>query len=83
MLPVVIALLAIFQLMAWWINARASSGTYDAWLGFLNHPAWSPPLGWWPWTTLAVVGVTVLVGVAVQELIRALSNDQRGIALES
>jgi hypothetical protein len=64
LLAAVVALIAVFQLYAWWINARQSAGEpHSFW--FLSHPLWSPPLGWWPWTALAVVGAGLLAGAAI------------------
>lgn len=53
--------IAAFQLVAWWINARASAGRPDA-IFFQHHPPWSPPLGWWPWTAAAAAGTLLLAG---------------------
>ncbi len=63
-----VAVIAIagFQLFAWWINARDWASEPDA-LWFLSHPHWSPPLGWGPWTAMALIGAALLVGFAVGE----------------
>jgi Predicted membrane protein (DUF2142) len=55
---------AAFQLVAWWINARASAGRPHA-LFFQHHALWSPPLGWLPWTAAAAAGTLLLAGVGV------------------
>ena len=71
---VIVGSIAVFQLFAWDIAARAAAGEpHSIW--FLNHPAWSPPGGWWVWTTLSVVGTAALVIAAAGS--RAAPNSAR------
>jgi hypothetical protein len=67
LLAAAIAVMALLQLGAWWINARHWAGGRHA-LWFLGHPTWSPPLGWWPWTSMALVGTAALLGAATVQL---------------
>ncbi len=66
--------IAVFQMTAWWINARTAAGEPRA-FWFLGHPAWSPPLGWWPWTALTLAGTLVLLGAAIRQLGRVVDTD--------
>jgi hypothetical protein len=53
------------QIVAWWIDARAMSGAH----GFLpSSGSWAPPLGWWPWLALAVLGCACLAITAAGPL---------------
>jgi hypothetical protein len=61
----VISGIAVLQLCAWWVNARASAGRPGA-IWFLGHASWAPPLGWWPWLAAAAVGSILLGGAAVR-----------------
>jgi hypothetical protein len=61
-----IAGVAGFQLFAWWINARDWAGEPNA-LWFLSHAHWRPPLGWLPWTAMAVSGTVLLVAFAFND----------------
>lgn len=51
---------ALFQLIAWWINAHhyAPSGL------LAGAGPWSPPLGWRLWLVVAIVGAAALVSTA-------------------
>jgi uncharacterized membrane protein YjdF len=56
----VVAIIAGFQLLAWWIAASNAAGEpHTFW--FFTHPTWSPPIGWWPWALLAILGSTALL----------------------
>lgn len=61
-----LAVVAGFQLFAWWINAADSAGRPYA-ISFLSHPLWSPPLGCGPWTAIAIIGAGLLFAVGVCE----------------
>ena len=67
--PSAAACLAItggLQLVAWWTAASHAAGNPSK-LWFMNHATWSPPLGWWPWTTLAALAtIMLLIGAAAQ-----------------
>ena len=64
-------ILAAIQLLAWWTASMNAAGKpHTTW--FLSRPAWSPPIGWWPWTLLAVVGTAALVAAAVLEAVGGL-----------
>lgn len=54
--------IAVFQLAAWWINARHWAASSNP---LLLHAAWSPPLGWWPWLLAAVGGALCLAASTV------------------
>ncbi len=56
------------QLYAWWLSARAASGS-SAVPGFWSHAAWSPLLGWAPWLVLAALGAIALVSFALGEAV--------------
>ena len=49
------------QLVAWWTNARRFAVGMRGPRWFLPSAEWSPPLGWWPWLVLAIVGVCLLI----------------------
>jgi hypothetical protein len=66
----VIAFTAAFQVVAWWVNARASAGT-DAAVRFYDGALWTPPLGWGLWIALVLVGALLLVGIGVMDVIHA------------
>ena len=68
-LSAAIALMAIFQAYAWWFNGRATAGAPGA-IRFYAHAIWSPPLGWLPWTAMAVLGTAALLGFAATEALR-------------
>ncbi len=55
-----VAFAGLFQLVAWWINARDSAGAPHSLL-FFDHAVWSPPLGWGPWVALAALGAAALL----------------------
>jgi hypothetical protein len=40
----------LFQLWAWWVNARFSAG------GSWSLSGWAPLWGWWPWVLVAAAG---------------------------
>jgi hypothetical protein len=66
--PAVFAIAAVVQLIGWWSSARRFAvGPDGGWL-FLDDAKWSPPLGWWPWTVLAVIAVTAYCAVAAASL---------------
>lgn len=53
------------HLVAWLTSAyRQSVGTRGP-LFFFSDPAWSPPLGWWPWTMVAAAGAGLVAAMAV------------------
>jgi ABC-type multidrug transport system fused ATPase/permease subunit len=61
--PAVLALIASFQLFAWDVAARNAAGTpHSVW--FISHASWHPPLGWWPWASLAILGTAALLAAA-------------------
>ena len=65
----VVAIMAGFQLLAWWIAASNAAGEpHTFW--FFTHPAWSPPIGWWPWALLAILGSTALLTSAAWQPLR-------------
>ena len=71
--PVVLVdVVAVFQLFAWDVAARAAAGEPRAIWFLLTHPVWSPPGGWSVWTTLSVLGTAALVIAASGSL--ALTN---------
>lgn len=43
---------ALFQLVAWYDNARQFALTGAGWR-FISHADWVPPLGWWTWVAVA------------------------------
>lgn len=52
------------QFAAYWLNARRYAvGTHGPFL-FPGHSVWRPPLGWLPWTVLALAGA-ILMAVSV------------------
>jgi hypothetical protein len=55
-----IAVMAGFQLFAWFINARDWAQEPNS-VWFLADPRWSPPLSWLPWTIIAIGGFALLV----------------------
>jgi uncharacterized membrane protein YjdF len=63
---VAIAVVAGFQLFAWWINARDWAGKPNA-VWFLSGPQWSPPQGWLPWTIAALLGTAMLLAISARE----------------
>ncbi len=63
---VAVVLVACYELMAWWINARASAGEPTV-VWFLRSPHWNPPRGWIPWVIAAIGGTLVLIGFAISE----------------
>jgi Predicted membrane protein (DUF2142) len=65
--PIAIAAIGIFQFAAWWINADHWSGTSAAGL-VLDRATWTPPLGWWPWLTVAAIGTVALLMAAAEQL---------------
>jgi hypothetical protein len=62
-LPLVLVPAAAVQLIAWWTNARRGAVGIFGPRMFFRSPAWSPPLGWYPWLFLAVAG-SALIGAA-------------------
>ena len=65
----VIAIVAGFQLFAWWINARDWAGEPNA-IWFPSNPQWVPPLGWLVWTAAAIVGAALLLALAISDAAR-------------
>jgi hypothetical protein len=59
----IISAIALFQLAAWWINADHWANTSASGL-IAQHARWSPPLGWSPWLTLAILGALALLASA-------------------
>ncbi len=58
------------QAVAWWWNARRGALGIDGSLLFAPDAHWSPPLGWWPWITLALLGSLALAGSGLARLRR-------------
>lgn len=56
--------LAGVQLYAWWHDASTFAGHPNTAL-FWQHAAYRPPLGWLPWTVLALGGTLALLSVAL------------------
>jgi hypothetical protein len=52
----------VFQLYAFWFNARTNAAPGGA-VRFFSAGAWAPPLGWIPWLAAGVLGA-VLVAVS-------------------
>ncbi len=69
-----VTVVALLQLVAWWVNAAAAAGRSRT--SFFPHDAvWSPPLGWGPWLALAVIGCLLLaVGAWIAGLLDAGMN---------
>ncbi|MBV9311875.1 MAG: DUF2142 domain-containing protein [Solirubrobacterales bacterium] len=65
-----IALIGCYELMAWWVNARAAAGKPTV-FWFLHAPYWAPPSGWVPWAATATVGAIVLLAGAQVEWVAA------------
>ena len=65
LLGAAVVVIGLFQLFAWWIDARYWAGRPNA-FWFLGHPAWQPPGGWWPWLAMAVLGTGALLALAVR-----------------
>jgi Predicted membrane protein (DUF2142) len=61
-----IVLIAGFQAYAWWYDASNVAGAPRG-LRFYAHAAWSPPLGWLPWTAVAALGTLALLAFAATE----------------
>jgi hypothetical protein len=61
-LKLAVAGIAVFQLIAWWINAHHWAATSSL---VLTHARWQPPLGWWPWLVAAASGAASLVASAL------------------
>jgi hypothetical protein len=75
---IAIGAVAVLQLAAWWVSARAAAGAHDSdW--FLAHATWKPPLGWWPWTAAAVLGS---VSLATPSVLKAWSAVRLMYAVE-
>ena len=55
-------IIGAIQLMAWWRDARASSGS-DHWFRFFDFAHWTPPAGWGFWIAVALVAAGALAGV--------------------
>ena len=73
---------ATFQLIAWWVAAsHAASSAATFW--FVNHATWTPPLGWWPWTVVAVTATLGTAGCATILIVRQRRSvgEQRAVAL--
>jgi hypothetical protein len=68
----VLAVVAVVELGAWWENGEWSSGSLHR-FRFFSFAVWSPPLGWWPWIVLALLGTAGLVATAVQGMFRSVS----------
>ncbi len=69
-LPGIPVAVAAMQTTAWYVNARsyAVGAGGPAW--FLGHTTrWAPPLGWWPW-----LGVTLLGGICLGSVALAASR---------
>lgn len=77
-----IGVVAIAQLAAWWTSARQTAGAPNAhW--FISHAVWSPPLTWWPWTLLVVLGTCAVLGAGVTQTraSRGLAHGRRRITV--
>lgn len=55
-----VGLVALLQLAAWWVNARASAG-HPGSVWFVSGAHWAPPGGWWPPLIAATLGSGLLV----------------------
>lgn len=75
-LGLAIAIIALFQGYAWWINARFSAGAPHA-IRFYAHALWSPPLGWGLWIALAVLAMALLIGIVLTQRLRSVPSDER------
>jgi hypothetical protein len=56
---------ALVQFVAWYANAQRFAVGRDGSALFVADPAWSPPLGWWPWLLVAAAAVPVFVVAAL------------------
>jgi hypothetical protein len=68
LLPVALAITALVQFVAWYVNARRSAVGTGGPLFFLDDAKWSPAGGWLPWVVLAALGSIALLGAAVTSL---------------
>jgi Predicted membrane protein (DUF2142) len=70
---VAIAVIACYQLAAWWINARTSAAEPHA-FWFPASPHWSPPGGWAPWLISALLGTLLLIACAALSALGVVSG---------
>jgi hypothetical protein len=68
LLPEALAITALVQFIAWYVNARRSAVGTGGPLFFLGDAKWSPAGGWLPWVVLAALGSVALGGAAVTSL---------------
>jgi hypothetical protein len=58
----------LFQIAAWYWNARRQGVGLLGKYRFLERAEWYPPGGWWPWLALIVVGAALLALPALLRL---------------
>lgn len=71
----------LFQIGAWYWNARRQGVGLNGKFRFLDRAEWYPPGGWWPWFTLLIVGAALLALPALLRL-SAEQRTERGMAQE-
>jgi hypothetical protein len=54
-------IIGLFQLFAWHWNARRHGVGLAGKFRFFDRAEWIPLGGWWPWATLMVIGVALLL----------------------
>jgi hypothetical protein len=66
LLPGALAITALVQFVAWYVNARRSAVGTGGPLFFPGDAKWSPAGGWLPWVVLAVLGSVALLAALAQ-----------------
>jgi Predicted membrane protein (DUF2142) len=62
-----LAAIAAVELAAWWTSASAAAAPKPH-LWFIAHATWKPPLGWWPWAGMAILGSAALAACGAEQL---------------
>ena len=53
--PVVVLLIGLSLLVAWWLEARRLAVGTDGSFLFFGDVAWDPPVGWLPWALVMLL----------------------------
>lgn len=59
------AIAATDHVIAWYSSARRQSIGADGLVFFLRAPEWSPPVGWWEWLIVVVLGGLLIAIVGI------------------
>jgi hypothetical protein len=74
-MPVVGVLVAGVQFAGWYYNSKRNAVGVRGSRWFFSDSQWSPPLGWYPWLSVAAVAVVLMITAVVRSSLTAAPAD--------